>query len=100
LIIFRQLLPISEQLTKAATGHFGSGWGWLTLAKDGSLKVESTGNQDSPISQGREVLVTIDVWEHAYYLKYQNAGPSIRLLSGIFLTGFHQQSYAQLIKER
>ncbi len=60
-----------EQMTNAATGRFGSGWAWLTL--DGTqLRVESTPNQDSPLMEGRTPILGVDVWEHAYYLKYQN----------------------------
>jgi len=60
-----------EEFTKAATTQFGSGWAWLTL--DGKeLKVEQTPNQDNPLSMGRTPLLGLDVWEHAYYLKYQN----------------------------
>ena len=60
-----------EQFTDAAMKRFGSGWAWLAL--DGKkLLIESTGNQDSPLSQGRIPLLGVDVWEHAYYLKYQN----------------------------
>jgi superoxide dismutase, Fe-Mn family len=63
-----------EALTKAAVGQFGSGWAWLTL--DGkTLKIEPSANQDTPWSQGRPVLLGVDVWEHAYYLKYQNRRP-------------------------
>jgi Fe-Mn family superoxide dismutase len=60
-----------QQFTDAATKVFGSGWAWLTL--DGQeLRIESTPNQDSPLTQGRKPLLGLDVWEHAYYLKYQN----------------------------
>ena len=60
-----------EGFSEAATKQFGSGWAWLTL--DGkTLKIESTPNQDSPLTEGRIPLLGIDVWEHAYYLKYQN----------------------------
>jgi Fe-Mn family superoxide dismutase len=62
------------ELTKAAVSLFGSGWAWLSLdGKD--LLIEQTSNQDSPLSQGRKPLLGIDVWEHAYYLKYQNRRP-------------------------
>ncbi|MCL4179323.1 MAG: superoxide dismutase [Verrucomicrobia bacterium] len=61
-----------DLLTKAALGRFGSGWAWLTLDRSRKLTVESTPNQDSPLSEGRTPLLGIDVWEHAYYLKYQN----------------------------
>jgi Fe-Mn family superoxide dismutase len=59
------------QFADAATKRFGSGWAWLTL-KDGKLAITSTANQDSPISDGASPLLGLDVWEHAYYLKYQN----------------------------
>ena len=59
------------EFSKAGTTQFGSGWAWLTLDR-GGLSVEQTPNQDSPISQGRIPLLAMDVWEHAYYLKYQN----------------------------
>jgi Fe-Mn family superoxide dismutase len=61
-----------EQLTKAGIGRFGSGWAWLTVDGSGVLRVESTANQDSPLSDGRTPVLGVDVWEHAYYLKYQN----------------------------
>ncbi|MBN2505828.1 MAG: superoxide dismutase [Verrucomicrobia bacterium] len=57
--------------TRAALGQFGSGWAWLTFAR-GKLAIEATPNQDSPLSEGRVPLLGVDVWEHAYYLKYQN----------------------------
>jgi superoxide dismutase, Fe-Mn family len=60
------------EFTKAALGRFGSGWAWLSLRADKKLLVESTPNQDSPLTEGRYPLLGIDVWEHAYYLKYQN----------------------------
>jgi len=61
-----------EQFTKAATGVFGSGWVWLSLNPRKELELETTPNQDSPFSKGNTPLVGLDVWEHAYYLKYQN----------------------------
>lgn len=61
-----------DQFTRAALGQFGSGWAWLSLTPEGQLRIESTANQDSPLSQGRVPLLGIDVWEHAYYLHYQN----------------------------
>lgn len=64
-----------EQFAKAAATRFGSGWAWLVKNADGSLAVTSTPNQDNPISDGQFPLVGIDVWEHAYYLKYQNRRP-------------------------
>ncbi len=64
-----------EDWTKAAVGQFGSGWAWLVVDADKKLGIESTANQDSPVSQGKQPLLGIDVWEHAYYLKYQNRRP-------------------------
>ncbi len=59
------------QFTQAATTRFGSGWGWLSLDKNGKLVVENTPNQDSPLMHGNTPLLGVDVWEHAYYLNYQ-----------------------------
>lgn len=64
-----------EQFAKACATRFGSGWGWLSQDKDGALRIESTANQDSPLMDGRTPLLGCDVWEHAYYLKYQNRRP-------------------------
>jgi Fe-Mn family superoxide dismutase len=60
-----------EQFAKAAVGRFGSGWAWL-IVTGGKLTIESTPNQDNPIMEGKKAIVGLDVWEHAYYLKYQN----------------------------
>ena len=64
-----------EKFSAAATSRFGSGWAWLVQKKDGSLDVYSTPNQDSPLMTGDKPLLGLDVWEHAYYLKYQNRRP-------------------------
>jgi Fe-Mn family superoxide dismutase len=64
-----------NQFTEAALGQFGSGWGWLTIDADDRLRIETTANQGSPLMQGRTPLLGVDVWEHAYYLKYQNRRP-------------------------
>ncbi len=61
-----------EEFTKQALAVFGSGWAWLVLDDTGKLKVVTTPNQDSPLTQGFKPLLGLDVWEHAYYLKYQN----------------------------
>jgi superoxide dismutase, Fe-Mn family len=61
-----------ESFGKAALSRFGSGWAWLVVGKDGKLAVTSTPNQDSPIMDGIAPIMGLDVWEHAYYLKYQN----------------------------
>ena len=63
-----------EQFAAAAANRFGSGWAWLSV-DGGALKVESTPNQDSPLMEGRTPILGLDVWEHAYYLKYQNKRP-------------------------
>jgi Fe-Mn family superoxide dismutase len=64
-----------KDFTTAATGRFGSGWAWLSVDKSKKLVVESTPNQDSPLMQGNTPILGIDVWEHAYYLLYQNRRP-------------------------
>jgi Fe-Mn family superoxide dismutase len=64
-----------EAVTNAGLTRFGSGWAWLSLDKSGKLIVESTPNQDNPWMEGREPILGVDVWEHAYYLKYQNKRP-------------------------
>jgi Fe-Mn family superoxide dismutase len=65
---------LKEAVNKAGVGRFGSGWSWLVVA-GGELKVVSTPNQDNPISDGQTPILGVDVWEHAYYLKYQNRRP-------------------------
>jgi superoxide dismutase, Fe-Mn family len=64
-----------EQLTKAAVGQFGSGWGWLVKDSGGKLSIVARPNQDSPLMDGLVPVLGVDVWEHAYYLKYQNKRP-------------------------
>ena len=71
---FGNLNTFKEQFAKAAIGRFGSGWAWL-IDQGGKLVIESTANQDSPLMEGKKVVFGIDVWEHAYYLKYQNRRP-------------------------
>jgi superoxide dismutase, Fe-Mn family len=72
---FGSLATFKEQFTKACTDRFGSGWGWLIADRSGKLSVESTPNQDSPVMEGKTPILGCDVWEHAYYLKYQNRRP-------------------------
>jgi Fe-Mn family superoxide dismutase len=64
-----------EDFTGAALNRFGSGWAWLSVSKEGKLAVESSPNQDNPWMEGRTPILGLDVWEHAYYLKYQNRRP-------------------------
>ncbi len=71
---FGSLEAANEEFTTAATKRFGSGWAWLVIGDDG-LEIYSTANQDSPIMQGHTPVLGIDVWEHAYYLNYQNRRP-------------------------
>ena len=61
--------------TQHATDNFGSGWTWLVLGKDGKLAIKNTSNADNPLASGETALLTLDVWEHAYYLDYQNERP-------------------------
>ena len=69
---FGDFMKFKETFTQAALGRFGSGWAWLTLNREGKLEVLSTPNQDSPLTLGQTPILGIDVWEHAYYLKYRN----------------------------
>lgn len=72
---FGNFAAFKEQFSTAAAGIFGSGWVWLVVDKSGGLAITTTPNQDSPVSVGQKPLLTLDVWEHAYYLKYQNRRP-------------------------
>jgi Fe-Mn family superoxide dismutase len=69
---FGSLSGFQDKLTAAALSVFGSGWAWLVKLPDGSLAIETTPNQDTPLSLGHKPVLALDVWEHAYYLKYQN----------------------------
>lgn len=71
---FGSLDAFKEQFSNAAATRFGSGWAWLSV-DGGNLVVESTANQDTPLSEGRTPILGLDVWEHAYYLNYQNRRP-------------------------
>lgn len=72
---FGSFANFKDQFTSAAVGRFGSGWAWLVLDGSGKLSIMSTPNQDNPISDGFKPVLGLDVWEHAYYLKYQNRRP-------------------------
>lgn len=72
---FGSFAAFKDAFSEAAAGRFGSGWAWLVKDKNDALTVESTANQDSPLMAGKTPLLGLDVWEHAYYLKYQNRRP-------------------------
>lgn len=72
---FGSFAEFKQQFIDAAVKRFGSGWAWLVTDNDGALKVTSSANQDSPLMDGLRPILGLDVWEHAYYLKYQNKRP-------------------------
>ena len=72
---FGDFASFKDALSKAAIGQFGSGWGWLVKDSGGKLSVVARPNQDSPLMEGHTPILGVDVWEHAYYLKYQNKRP-------------------------
>ncbi|GIN12111.1 superoxide dismutase [Shouchella clausii] len=72
---FGSFESFKETFTKAATTRFGSGWAWLVVNENKELEVYSTANQDNPIMDGKQAILGLDVWEHAYYLNYQNKRP-------------------------
>ncbi len=71
-VTFGSFSALKEQIEKAGLGRFGSGWAWLSKRPNGDLIVHSTPNQDTPLAEGLTPVIGVDVWEHAYYLKYQN----------------------------
>jgi superoxide dismutase, Fe-Mn family len=90
-----------DQFSKAAASVFGSGWAWLTLSHEGKLKIETSANQDSPLSSGRTPILGLDVWEHAYYLKYQNRRPEyvgafFHIVNWDFVSGHYADAKAKL----
>ena len=72
---FGGVAEFNDAFAKAAVAQFGSGWAWLVKGKDGKLKITTTSNADTPLAHGETALLVADVWEHAYYLDYQNRRP-------------------------
>jgi Fe-Mn family superoxide dismutase len=73
---FGSFAAFKEKLSNAAVTQFGSGWAWLVKNPDGSLAIEQTSNAGTPVKDGKKPILTVDVWEHAYYIDYRNARPS------------------------
>ncbi len=95
---FGSFEALQEALSKAALGQFGSGWAWLSLDADHHLVVESLPNQDSPLMSGRDPLFGIDVWEHAYYLNYQNRRADyVKAIWNVVDWQFVAARYAELV---
>lgn len=72
---FGSISTFEQKFSDAATTRFGSGWAWLVVNENGELEITSTPNQDNPITEGKTAILGLDVWEHAYYLNYQNRRP-------------------------
>ena len=70
---FGSFATFKEKFSAASVGQFGSGWGWLVKTADGGLAIETTANADTPMARGKTCVLTVDVWEHAYYIDYRNA---------------------------
>jgi Fe-Mn family superoxide dismutase len=95
---FGDFKMFQEQFNAAAKSRFGSGWAWLCVDKDGKLLINSTANQDNPISQGLHPILGLDVWEHAYYLKYQNKRPDyINAWWHVINWNYVEELYEQLL---
>ncbi len=93
---FTSLDAFQEKFTAAATTRFGSGWAWLVLDGDKKLQVYSTANQDSPLMDGHAPILGLDVWEHAYYLNYQNRRPDyIKAFWSVVNWSFVEQEFSK-----
>jgi Fe-Mn family superoxide dismutase len=91
---------LTQEFTKTALGRFGSGWAWLCVTPDNKLLIESTPNQDSPLMYGHQPVLGLDVWEHAYYLKYQNRRADyIQAFFEIVDWGAAAQRYLEAVKQ-
>lgn len=96
--LFESREDAEAQFLKASLGVFGSGWVWITVGSDKKLKLETTPNQDCPLMHGRTPLIGLDVWEHAYYLKYQNRRAEyVQAFFNLVNWDFLNQRYDQLI---
>ncbi len=97
---FGEFGQFQAQFSKAAGSVVGSGWCWLTLSHEGKLQIETSPNQDSPLSGGRTPILGLDVWEHAYYLKYQNRRPEyvtafFRVVNWDYVSGLYADTKAR-----
>lgn len=91
---------LKEKFETAAKTRFGSGWAWLSVDKSGKLEVHSTANQDNPLMDGKKGIIGLDVWEHAYYLKYQNRRPDyIAAFWNILNWNAAEENYQQAVKK-
>jgi Fe-Mn family superoxide dismutase len=94
---FGNFAAFKENFSKTAAGQFGSGWAWLVIGANRQLSIEPAANQDSPLSTGKQPLLGIDVWEHAYYLKYQNRRPEyVAAFFNVINWDFVSERYKQL----
>jgi len=92
---FGSLLDFRAKFSQSAAGNFGSGWTWLVQNPDGTLEIVNTSNAACPLTQGKKPLLTVDVWEHAYYIDYRNARPKyLEEIWKIINWGFVAQNYA------
>ena len=92
---FGSVEKFKEEFTKSAVGNFGSGWTWLVKKADGSLDIVSTSNAATPLTTDAKALLTIDVWEHAYYIDYRNARPKfVEAFWNIVNWNFAAQNFA------
>jgi Fe-Mn family superoxide dismutase len=96
---FGSLETLKTKLLELATTQFGSGWAWLSVDASGKLVAEKTSNAESPLVSGKKPLLTIDVWEHAYYLKYQNLRPKyVESVATILNWELASQKYDAIVK--